>query len=61
MYISSILFFIRQRYKNVEHDVVELRYVRIWLNLRQVPLYMWNAKGLGIIASNVRVPIIMDR
>lgn len=31
------------------------------VNLRQVPLYMWNVVGLGMISSNIGVPIMMDK
>ncbi|XP_026417160.1 uncharacterized protein LOC113312638 [Papaver somniferum] len=38
-----------------------MKSVFVWVNLRKVPLHMWNYKALSKIASVIRKPIMMDK
>ncbi|XP_026378730.1 uncharacterized protein LOC113273184 [Papaver somniferum] len=60
-YISIKLFVIRPWSRTLEKDLEELRTIPIWMNIRKVPLYMCNSKGLRSIASCVGVPIMLDK
>lgn len=44
----------------IEQELTELKSVPTWVNLRKVPLHMWNATCLSKIASLIGKPIMMD-
>ncbi|XP_026398606.1 uncharacterized protein LOC113294425 [Papaver somniferum] len=45
----------------VEQELAELKTVPIWINMRNVPLHLWNVKGLGKLASFIGVPLMLDK
>lgn len=61
VYIANRLFMIHQWYPMVEKMVEELKIVPIWVSLRKIPLFLWNSRGIGIIASYLGIPIMTDR
>ncbi|XP_026451813.1 uncharacterized protein LOC113352177 [Papaver somniferum] len=58
MFISNRLFIVKPR--TVEQEIAELKSVLVWMNFRNVPLFMWNNKGLSMIASYLGKPLMMD-
>ncbi|XP_026451353.1 uncharacterized protein LOC113351615 [Papaver somniferum] len=61
LYIDSQLFIIIPWHKDLEKEMEELKIVPVWVNLRKLPLYMWNETGLGNITSCVGTPIMLDK
>ncbi|KAF6134946.1 hypothetical protein GIB67_023305 [Kingdonia uniflora] len=60
-HITNRLFVIRPWSLHVEKEIGNLSTIPIWIILRKVPEYLWNAEGLGQIASVIGVPICLDR
>lgn len=60
VFISSQLFLVRPWHELIEHELADLKSVDMWVNLRKVPLHMWNAASLSKIASLIGKPIMMD-
>lgn len=58
--ILNSLFLIRPWQAFIEQDILEMKSVPVWMNLRNVPIHLWNEKGLGMIASVLGVPLISD-
>lgn len=44
----------------VEQEIAELKSFPVWMNFRIVHLFMWNKKGLSMIASYLGKPLMMD-
>ncbi|XP_026434077.1 uncharacterized protein LOC113331590 [Papaver somniferum] len=59
LFISNQPFFGHPWHALIEQEIAELKIVPIWVNLRKVPLHMWNAKALSKIASLIGTPIMM--
>ncbi|XP_026409193.1 uncharacterized protein LOC113304326 [Papaver somniferum] len=59
--ILKKLFLIRPWQLFIEHSIQELKSVPVWMNLRKVPIHLWNAKGLSMIASGIGTPICSDK
>ncbi|XP_026417025.1 uncharacterized protein LOC113312490 [Papaver somniferum] len=57
MFISNRLFIIKPWSRKVEQEIAELKSLPVWMNFRNVPLFMWNNKGLSMIASYLVKPI----
>lgn len=61
VYNSQQLFFVRPWHPLIEQEIAEMKIVLVWVNLRKVPLHMWNSKALSKIASVIAKPIMMDK
>ncbi|OVA05081.1 protein of unknown function DUF4283 [Macleaya cordata] len=60
VYIANRLFILRPWQPFLEHEITVLKTIPIWVCLKNVPLHMWNPKGLSSIASAIGKPIMMD-
>ncbi|XP_026416759.1 uncharacterized protein LOC113312218 [Papaver somniferum] len=60
MFISNRLFIIKPWSRTVEQDIAELKSLPVWMNFRNDPLFMWNKKGLSMIANFLGKPLMMD-
>ncbi|XP_026458833.1 uncharacterized protein LOC113359390 [Papaver somniferum] len=60
IFISNRLFIITPWSRPVEQEIAELKSLPVWMNFRNVPLFMWNKKGLSMIASFLGKPLMMD-
>ncbi|XP_026452416.1 uncharacterized protein LOC113352872 [Papaver somniferum] len=60
MFISNRLFIVKHWSRVVEKEIAELKSIPVWMNFRNVPLFMWNNKGLSMIASYHGNPLMMD-
>ncbi|XP_026385134.1 uncharacterized protein LOC113280763 [Papaver somniferum] len=61
VYISQQLFFVRPWHALIEQEIAEMKYLPTWVNLRKIPLHMWNAKAISKIASVIGKPIMMHK
>ncbi|XP_026408126.1 uncharacterized protein LOC113303283 [Papaver somniferum] len=60
MFISNRLFIVKPWSRTVEQEIVESKIVPVWMNFRNVPLFVWNNRGLSMIASFLGKPLMMD-
>lgn len=60
VFVANQLFLVRPWHESIEQELTELKSVPTWVNLRRVPLHMWNAACLSKIASLIGKPIMMD-
>lgn len=60
-FIAGQLFVVRPWTLLIEQELSELKTIHVWVNLRKVPLHLWNAKGLGKLASFIGVPLMLDK
>ncbi|OVA15714.1 protein of unknown function DUF4283 [Macleaya cordata] len=60
VYIANRLFIVRTWQPFLEQEIAVLKSIPIWVCLKNVPLHMWNPKGLSSIASAIGKPIMMD-
>lgn len=60
-FISNQLFVVKPWSLMIEQDLSELKSIPIWINLRNAPLHLWHAKGLGKLSSFVGIPIMLDK
>ncbi|KAF6138637.1 hypothetical protein GIB67_032531 [Kingdonia uniflora] len=60
-YLASRLFVIRPWRPLIENEINELKSVPIWVNLWNVPSYMWTDKGLSAIASAIGTSLSIDK
>ncbi|XP_026443835.1 uncharacterized protein LOC113343983 [Papaver somniferum] len=60
-FIGGQLFVVRPWTLLIEQELTELKTISIWINLRKVPLHLWNAKGLRKLASFIGVPLMLDK
>lgn len=61
LFIRDQLFVVRPWTPMIEKELAELKSVHVWLKMRDVPLHLWNARGLGKLARFVGVPLMMDK
>lgn len=61
VFISSRLFLIRPWHLFVEQDIQEMKTFPIWLNLKNIPIHLWNAKGISMITSVLGIPLLTDK
>ncbi|KAF5180882.1 Rna exonuclease [Thalictrum thalictroides] len=55
------LFIIRPWTRSVEEDRGQISSIPLWVNFYKVPKFLWNPKGLNLIASVVGKPICADK
>ncbi|XP_026428291.1 uncharacterized protein LOC113324182 [Papaver somniferum] len=60
-FIADQLFMVRAWTPLLEREIAELKTIPIWLNFYNVPIHMWNVKGLSLIASYIGNPIMSDK
>ncbi|XP_026456778.1 uncharacterized protein LOC113357549 [Papaver somniferum] len=60
MFIFSGLFIGKPCSRLVEKEIAELKSIHVWMNFRNVPLFMWSNKGLSMISSYLGKPLMMD-
>lgn len=61
LFISGQPFVVGPWSLMIEQELAELKTIPIWINLRNVPLHLWNSKGLGKLASFIGVPLLLDK
>ncbi|XP_026459012.1 uncharacterized protein LOC113359628 [Papaver somniferum] len=61
VFIASQMFLVRPWHPLIEQEIATMKSVPTWVNLRKVPLHMWNATALSKIASLIGKPIMMDK
>ncbi|KAF5208336.1 hypothetical protein FRX31_002077 [Thalictrum thalictroides] len=60
-HLMGNLFIIKPWSKEVEDDRGQISNVPVWVNLFKVPKYLWNNKGLNLIASIIGKPLFTYR
>lgn len=61
VFISTRLFLICPWHLFVEQDIQEMKTFPIWLNLMNISIHLWNAKGISMIASVLGIPLLTDK
>ncbi|XP_026458992.1 uncharacterized protein LOC113359600 [Papaver somniferum] len=61
LFISGQPFVVRPWSLLIVQELAELKTIPIWINMRNVPLHLWNAKGLGKLASFIDAPLLLDK
>ncbi|XP_026438033.1 uncharacterized protein LOC113336298 [Papaver somniferum] len=61
VFISNRLFLIRPWHLFIEQEIQEMKTFPIWLNLMNIPIHLWNAKGINMIASVLGIPFLTDK
>ncbi|KAF5204899.1 Rna exonuclease [Thalictrum thalictroides] len=61
LHIMGKLFVVKPWTRQIEEDRGKIHAIPLWVNFYKVPKYLWNPKGLSLLASTIGEPQFSDK